>query len=193
MGLLQSFMILKDPHRSGRLQPEQQLASIGLHTLIVRNDRDAKHQIHSIDGLLLCTDADQVISWTTQIAAWRSIPTLWWCEGERAKGSDPPFAPHIDGILFPRMDDVQLHWSLRLAAQHHANRVQWSEERERLMAKLEERKWVDRAKAILCEIKQISEAEAYLFLRKQAMNERKRMTEVASSIVRVYELLREQK
>jgi two-component system, response regulator / RNA-binding antiterminator len=192
--LLQSFMILKDPHRSGQLQPEQLLASMGILTLLVRNDKDARLRIHTIDALLLCADYDAVIPWVRQIITWRSLPILWWCEGDQLKsGTDIMLAPELDGILFPRMDDAEIQWSLLLAAEHHANRVQWNEERERLLSKLEERKWVDRAKAILCEIKQISEAEAYLFLRKQAMNERKRMTDVASSIVRVYELLREQK
>lgn len=41
--------------------------------------------------------------------------------------------------------------------------------------------------------KNISEAEAYDVLRKQAMNERKRMVDVATSIVKVYQILQDQK
>ena len=71
-------------------------------------------------------------------------------------------------------------------------RTQWKKEREQLLAKLEERKWIDRAKSILSEVKNIPEAEAYEFLRKQAMNERRRIVDVAVSIVKVYSLLLEQ-
>ncbi|GIO34076.1 hypothetical protein J2TS6_52170 [Paenibacillus albilobatus] len=58
------------------------------------------------------------------------------------------------------------------------------------MARIEERKWIDQAKGILCELKNISDAEAYDLLRKQALNERKRMVDVATSIVRLHPLLR---
>ncbi|MNE97898.1 ANTAR domain protein [compost metagenome] len=45
------------------------------------------------------------------------------------------------------------------------------------------------AKAILRETRGITESEAYDLLRKQAMNERKRMVDVATSLVKAYELL----
>lgn len=48
------------------------------------------------------------------------------------------------------------------------------------------------AKGILSKTKNISESEAYDLLRKQAMNERKRMVDVATSIVKVYQLLQDQ-
>jgi two-component system, response regulator / RNA-binding antiterminator len=54
---------------------------------------------------------------------------------------------------------------------------------------LEERKWIDQAKSILCEVKQLTEKEAYHILRKQAMDERRKVADVAASIVKVYRLL----
>jgi response regulator NasT len=68
-------------------------------------------------------------------------------------------------------------------------RKRWAEEKESLMLRLEERKWIDQAKAVLSEVKGIPENEAYDFLRKQAMNERKRIGEVAANIVKVYQLI----
>ncbi len=55
---------------------------------------------------------------------------------------------------------------------------------------LEERKVVDRAKGILMTHKGLSEADAYALLRRAAMNEKKRIAEVAASIVTAAELLR---
>ena len=55
---------------------------------------------------------------------------------------------------------------------------------------LEERKVVDRAKGILMTHKGLSEAEAYALLRRAAMNEKKRIAEVAASIITAAELLR---
>ena len=64
------------------------------------------------------------------------------------------------------------HWT-RILAQAFYEREQWHNERTRLLARIEERKWIDMAKGILCKMNNISESEAYDVLRKQAMNERK--------------------
>ncbi|MNP81963.1 ANTAR domain protein [compost metagenome] len=59
-----------------------------------------------------------------------------------------------------------------------------------LVSRLEERKWIDMAKQILCDMNRISEAEAYDVLRKRAMNERKRMVDIATSIVKAHQQLK---
>jgi response regulator NasT len=55
---------------------------------------------------------------------------------------------------------------------------------------LEERKVIDRAKGILMKVKKISEEDAYALLRKTAMNENRKIAEVAQSVVTASELLR---
>jgi response regulator NasT len=55
---------------------------------------------------------------------------------------------------------------------------------------LEERKIIDRAKGILMKAKKLTEEEAYVLLRKTAMNENKKIAEVAQSVVTAAELLR---
>src|SRR5260221_5117317 len=55
---------------------------------------------------------------------------------------------------------------------------------------LEERKVIDRAKGILMKVKQISEEDAYALLRRTAMNENRKIAEVAQSVVTAAELLR---
>jgi response regulator NasT len=64
------------------------------------------------------------------------------------------------------------------------------EELERARAALEERKVIDRAKGILMNAKNLSEDAAYTLLRKTAMNENKRIAEVARSVVTAAELLK---
>ena len=54
---------------------------------------------------------------------------------------------------------------------------------------LEDRKTIDRAKGILMKQKGISEDEAYTLLRKNAMNQKKKIAEVAASLVSAAELL----
>lgn len=56
-------------------------------------------------------------------------------------------------------------------------------------SQLEERKVVDRAKGILMRAKGIGEEEAYALLRKVAMNEKKKIAEIAQSVIVAAELM----
>jgi len=62
-------------------------------------------------------------------------------------------------------------------------------ELEQAKSQLEERKTVDRAKGILMRAKKIDEDEAYALLRKVAMNEKKKIVEIAQSVITAAELL----
>jgi response regulator NasT len=57
------------------------------------------------------------------------------------------------------------------------------DELERTRTALEERKVIDRAKGILMKARNLSEETAYALLRKTAMNENKKIAEVAQSVV----------
>lgn len=64
-----------------------------------------------------------------------------------------------------------------------------SDELERTRQALDERKVVERAKGILMKARGIEESEAYDALRKAAMNENRRVAEVAQSVVTAARLL----
>jgi response regulator NasT len=64
------------------------------------------------------------------------------------------------------------------------------EELERTRGALEERKVIDRAKGILMTAKNLTEDAAYGLLRKTAMNENKKIAEVAQSVVTAAGLLK---
>src|SRR6187551_1376544 len=64
------------------------------------------------------------------------------------------------------------------------------DELDRTKSALEERKVIDRAKGILMKAKNISEEAAYALLRKTAMNENKRIAEVAQSVITAAELFK---
>ena len=63
------------------------------------------------------------------------------------------------------------------------------DELERTRTALEERKVIDRAKGILMKAQNLTEEAAYALLRKTAMNENKKIAEVAQSVVTAAELL----
>jgi two-component system, response regulator / RNA-binding antiterminator len=64
------------------------------------------------------------------------------------------------------------------------------DELDRTRTALEERKVIDRAKGILMSAKNLTEDAAYALLRKTAMNESKKIAEVAQSVVTAAELLK---
>lgn len=55
---------------------------------------------------------------------------------------------------------------------------------------LEERKIIDRAKGVLMKAKNLSEEQAYALLRKTAMNENKKIAEIAQSVLTAAELFK---
>jgi two-component system, response regulator / RNA-binding antiterminator len=63
-------------------------------------------------------------------------------------------------------------------------------ELDRTRNALEERKVIDRAKGILMKVKNLSEESAYALLRKTAMNENKKIVEVAQSVITAAELFK---
>ena len=63
-------------------------------------------------------------------------------------------------------------------------------ELEQTRSALEERKVIDRAKGILMKAKNLTEEQAYTLLRKTAMNENRKIAEVAQSVVTAAELFK---
>lgn len=64
------------------------------------------------------------------------------------------------------------------------------DELERTKNALEERKVIDRAKGILMKHKNLSEDEAYVLMRSTAMREKKKIADIAQSIITASELLK---
>ena len=64
------------------------------------------------------------------------------------------------------------------------------DELDRAKSALEARKVIDRAKGILMQLKRLSEEEAYALLRKTAMNEKRKIADVAQSVITAAELLK---
>jgi response regulator NasT len=173
--------------------PETILMDMGFRVHTTSSAKDMVSLISKADAALLCVAPDQVEAWRKRVLAIRSLPVLWWCDQDTFPSNECKLDSGIDGLMGPSMGALEIHCALLLSVNHYFQRTEWQQEREQLVSRLEERKWIDQAKSILSEVKGITEAEAYEFLRKQAMNERKRMADVATSIVKVYQLLQDNK
>lgn len=175
--------------------PKYKLESFGYQVLRAGDEQKAELHMGSADAVILHLPLNEVKMWGVKLLKHKTVPMLWWCSAGTASLSAAFCEDEVpvDGILTPSMSEQELHWALHFGSKQCFERLQWMNEKKQLEGRLEERKWIDMAKGILCKIKNISEAEAYDVLRKQAMNERKRMVDVATSIVKVYQILQDQK
>ncbi|MHB2169293.1 ANTAR domain-containing response regulator [Alsobacter sp. R-9] len=64
------------------------------------------------------------------------------------------------------------------------------DELTRTRTQLEERKVIDRAKGLLMQARGLTEEQAYALLRRTAMNEKKRLADIAQSVLTASELLK---
>jgi response regulator NasT len=64
------------------------------------------------------------------------------------------------------------------------------EELDRTRSALEERKVIDRAKGILMKAKSLTEEDAYTMLRRTAMQQSRKIADVAQSVITAAELLK---
>lgn len=185
-------------------EPERILKAAGYQVFASGREEEIRRKIREADAVILQMSIPGIRVWANLMSDFKPLPLMWWCNAEQeatslassqSQSQNQSESEHeadipVDGILTPSMSANELHWALHLGAKHFLERRQWIKERAQLESRLEERKWIDHAKGILCEINRISEAEAYEVLRKRAMNERKRIVEVSTLIVKAHQQLK---
>jgi response regulator NasT len=91
----------------------------------------------------------------------------------------------VDGLKKERVKPIL---DLCISRFYAFSRLQ--DELDRAKSALEERKVIDRAKGVLMTAKSLSEDDAYALLRRTAMNENKKIVEIARSVLTAAELLK---
>ena len=91
----------------------------------------------------------------------------------------------VDGLKKERIKPI-----LDLCVSRFNAFAKLQEELERTKSQLEDRKVIERAKGILMKVKGLTEDEAYVLLRSTAMREKKKIGEIAQSILTASELLK---
>jgi response regulator NasT len=91
----------------------------------------------------------------------------------------------VDGLKKERLKPIL---DLCISRFNAFSRLQ--DELDRTKSALEDRKVIDRAKGILMKLKGLTEDEAYVLLRSTAMREKKKIGEIAQSILTASELLK---
>lgn len=95
---------------------------------------------------------------------------------------------NIMGYLIKPVDETVLLGALEVAACQKEHLRKAEKVCEKTRQELEDRKYIERAKGMLMERKNISENEAYTYLRRQAMDKEQTMAEVARILLKAYGL-----
>jgi two-component system, response regulator / RNA-binding antiterminator len=91
----------------------------------------------------------------------------------------------VDGLKKERLKPI-----LDLCISRFNAFARLQDELDRTKSALEDRKSIDRAKGILMKLKGFTEDEAYVLLRSTAMREKKKISDIAQSIITAAELLK---
>jgi response regulator NasT len=191
-----SFKIVivdKNPIRAAIL--EDGLREAG-HVQVVRIDEMSHllQRIYTIDPDVILIDLENpsrdVLEQMFQVSRAVKRPVAMFVDqSDRASieaAVDAGVSAYIVGGL--RKDRVQNILDLCISRFNAFSRLET--ELEKTRSALEERKIIDRAKGILMKAKNLSEENAYALMRKTAMNENKKIAEVAQSVVTAAELFK---
>ncbi len=91
----------------------------------------------------------------------------------------------VDGLKKERMQPI-----LQTCISRFNAFTKLREELEEARSQLEDRKLIDRAKGIVMRMKSLPEDEAYALLRRTAMNEKRKLVDIARSIITAAEMLK---
>lgn len=88
------------------------------------------------------------------------------------------------------LDGALVRSVLRIAMQHYREFARLNDELERTRSALRERKLLERAKGVLMSKKGLTEDDAYKLLRRMAMDQNKRIADIAENVLSLADLLK---
>src|SRR5215204_771037 len=190
---LKIVIVDKNPIRAAIL--EDGLREAG-HVQVVRIE-ETSHllaRIYSIDPDVILIDLENpsrdVLEQMFQVSRAVKRPVAMFVDQSDAASIeaavDAGISAYIVGGL--RKERVQNILDLCISRFNAFSRLQ--DELDRTRSALEERKVIDRAKGILMKVKGLTEDEAYVLMRSTAMREKKKIGEIAQSILTASELLK---
>ena len=166
------------------------------HVQVVRIDEMTQllARIYAIDPDVILIDLENpsrdVLEQMFQVSRAVRRPVAMFVDQSDAASTeaavDAGVSAYIVGGL--RKDRIQNILDLCISRFNAFSRLQ--NELDQTRSALEERKVIDRAKGILMKAKNLTEETAYGMLRKTAMNENKKIAEVAQSVITAAELFK---
>jgi response regulator NasT len=190
---LKIVIVDKNPIRAAIL--EDGLREAG-HVHVVRVD-ETSHllaRIYAVDPDVILIDLESpsrdVLEQMLQVSRAVRRPVAMFVDQSDQASTEAAVDAGVSAYIVGGLQKERVKNILDLCISRFNSFARLRDELERARTALEERKVVDRAKGILMKARNLSEDAAYVLLRKTAMNENKKIAEVAQSVVTAAELLK---
>jgi response regulator NasT len=190
---LKIVIVDKNPIRAAIL--EDGLRDAG-HIQVVRID-ETSHllaRIYTIDPDVILIDLENpsrdVLEQMFQVSRAVKRPVAMFVDQSDKASTEAAVDAGVSAYIVGGLHKDRIKNILDLCISRFNSFARLQDELERTRTALEERKVIDRGKGILMKAKKLTEEEAYALLRKTAMNEKKKIAEVAQSVITAAELLK---
>ena len=190
---LKIVIVDENPIRAAIL--EEGLREAG-HVNVVRLD-DTSHllaRIYAIDPDVILIDLENpsrdVLEAMFQVSRAVRRPVAMFVDQSDAASIEAAVDAGVSAYIVGGLRKERVQNILDLCISRFNAFARLQDELDRAKSALEERKVIDRAKGILMSAKSLSEDAAYALLRKTAMNENKKIADVAQSVITAAELFK---
>src|SRR5262249_22947359 len=190
---LKIVIVDKNPIRAAIL--EDGLREAG-HVHVVRVD-DTPHllaRIYPVDPDVILIDLENpsrdVLEQMFQVSRAVRRPVAMFVDQSDQASTEAAVDAGVSAYIVGGLQKERIKNILDLCISRFNSFARLRDELERTRTALEERKVIDRAKGILMKARTRGEDASYVLLRKTAMNENKKIAEVAQSVVTAAELLK---
>jgi two-component system, response regulator / RNA-binding antiterminator len=191
--LLKIVIVDENPVRAAIL--EDGLREAG-HTQVVRLDDMTLllARIYAIDPDVILIDLENpsrdVLEQMFQVSRAVKRPVAMFVDQSDAASIEAAVDAGVSAYIVGNLQKDRIKTILDLCISRFNAFSRLQNELERTRSALEERKVIDRAKGILMKAKNLPEEGAYALLRKTAMNENKKIAEVAQAVITASELFK---
>jgi len=190
---LKIVIVDKNPIRAAIL--EDGLREAGhIHVTRIEETSHLLTRIYSIDPDVILIDLESpsrdVLEQMFQISRVVKRPIAMFVDQSDAASIEAAVDAGVSAYIVGGLRKERIKNILDLCISRFNAFARLQDELERTRNALEERKVIDRAKGILMKAKNLTEDAAYTLLRKTAMNEKKKIAEVAQAVITAAELLK---
>jgi response regulator NasT len=140
--------------------------------------------------LNLYSPGDKVLKMVLDINQNHSIPVVMFAEDQQTDTINKVIKAGVSAYIVDGLEPKRIKTIVEIAIARFKEQQALKEELKKTKIQLEDRKHIDRAKAILIKSQGYSEDEAYHALRKLAMDRKISLGEMAKNVIAMAELLK---
>jgi len=151
-------------------------------------------RIHAVDPEVILIDLENpnrdVLEQMFQVSRVVKRPIAMFVDSSDSASIQASVDAGVASYIVDGLKKERIKYILDLTISRFNAFAKLQDELDRAKTALEDRKVIDRAKGILMKAKALSEEQAYALMRKTAMNENKKIVEIAQSVVTAADLLK---